>query len=34
MGKKCNFGELLLGLINNLDIWENKGGLGRWAVML
>ena len=34
MGKKCYFGELLLGLINNLDIWENEGGLGRWAVML
>lgn len=34
MGKKCYSGELLLGLINNLDIWENKGGLGCWAVML
>ena len=34
MGKKCYSGELLLELINNLDIWENKGGLGYWAVML
>ena len=34
MGKKCCSGELLLGLINNLDIWENKGGLGRRAVIL